>query len=140
MLCFVSDFMAPSTRSCAHRRRNEERGYGGKASRLPETRRPEAGQAKSSIAAIFVIPAKAGIQAFGCVPPIQMDSGLRRNDGAVETNGLCFLSDFSGAAARRPKTDQGEHLSEPRKARRVAQPPFLDEHGGYRIRVANSAP
>ena len=43
-------------------------------------------------------------------------------------------------ASLRPNTDQGEHLSEPRKARRVTQPPFLDEHGGYRIRVANSAP
>ena len=44
----------------------------------------EAGQAKIIIAAIFAIPAKAGIQAFGCVPPIQMDSGLRRNDDELE--------------------------------------------------------
>ena len=64
-----------------------------------------------------------------------MDSGLRRNDDAVDTNGLCFFSDFSGVAARRPKTDQGEHLSEPRNARRVAQPPFLDEHGGDSARL-----
>ena len=65
---------------------------------------------------------------------------LSPGDGEGGANGPCLFSDFSGAVARRPKTDQGEHLSEPRKARRVAQPPFLAEHGGNPVRVANGAP
>ena len=46
---------------------------------------------------IPVIPAKAGIQCLGSRATVSekaLDPGLRRGDGELGANGLCFVSDF----------------------------------------------
>ena len=77
-------------RSCAHRRRNGDGGYGGElASRLPEAGSYEVLLPNSNNTQILVIPAKAGIQRLRLRAPVDERHWTPAFAGVTKINPQC---------------------------------------------------